>query len=118
MPQLRATPHWEIPLQNTPGLVALLNAWTGRGPGSRLPAPGDFRGGAAGRLQARVAPGRSSRSGLMTLDPVLFSFTDSNVRAAPPMCGLVARPEFLRSRALVWARRQCREAGGDLVLKL
>ncbi|MDX6325934.1 MAG: hypothetical protein QOK15_2288 [Nocardioidaceae bacterium] len=77
----------------------------------------------------------------MIHDSLVFRFTRPDVLAAPPTCGLLTIPDFLRQvqkwcvdrgpalivdlsevqeadmavlRALLWARRQCKALGRDL----
>jgi len=81
----------------------------------------------------------------MTQDRLVFTFVESDVLEAPPNCGLLAVPDFVRQveswcrgdgrvlvvdlsptvnfemsafHALVWAQRRCRESQRDLVLVL
>lgn len=82
----------------------------------------------------------------MLHESMVFSWRDEHVLVAPPRCGLVAVPDFIRQintwccqgtsatlvvdlsgvrewdmsvfRPLVWARRRCVAAGGDLAVVL
>lgn len=53
----------------------------------------------------------------MTPNPVLFSFRDDDVLLAPPMCGLVAGPQFLRCIE-TWCERRDLPPGAALTVDL